>query len=98
MKLTRAQIPRVNSIARALVSENAVVLKEFGIDGQSCSNLGPFKLAALNSKTQAVYSRARGKMSKILSVDQLRIFSAVYSKRRQETKQRILCRARRAKR
>ena len=49
------------------------------------------KLSSLNAETNGAYNRARGRLSQVLSSDQMRKFASIYSERRQATKKRIMC-------
>jgi hypothetical protein len=98
LQLTRAQTPQVNAITVNLVRENSAIFQKYGVDGQSCSDLGPFRLSALNNEVMAAYSRARGQLSQVLSPAQLQKYGAMYNQRRQATKQRIVCGTRQAQR
>lgn len=98
LQLTRAQTPQVNAITLNLVRENSAIFQKYGIDGRSCSNLGPLRLSSLNGEVQAAYSRARSQLSRVLSAQQMKKYAAMYNQRRQETKQRIVCNSRQAQR
>lgn len=98
LSLTGAQRPTVNAITVNLVKENAGIFRKYGIDGRSCSGLGPLRLSSLNAETNGAYNRARGRLSQVLSPDQMRKFAAIYAERRQATKQRIMCSSAQARR
>jgi len=91
LSLTQAQVPQVNAIATNLMRANASIFAKYGIDGQSCSNLRPLQLSALNSEAQGAYQRARSQLSQILSAGQLQKFGVIYAERRRATKERIVC-------
>jgi hypothetical protein len=91
LSLTKAQVPHVNAVATQLMRANASIFAKYGIDGQSCSNLRPMQLSALNSEAQSAYQRARSQLSQVLSSAQLQQFSAIYAERRRAAKARIVC-------
>ena len=92
LNLTSAQRSQVNTVTQALVRESDAILQKYGVSRGVCTDLGPIQLSALNGEVNGAYSRARVKLSSVLSANQLREFGAIYQEKRRAAQGSIVCR------